>query len=159
MPVTPLLRSLSSAAVAAACVVFASCSTYSEDDKQSFEQKIENHIAKNDWEMTASESGLYYQVLQEGTGDEPITFGSEVTIGYKGMLLNGKVVDQTPPNKPLKSLLKGLIKGFQEGLLGQTKGAKVRLILPPQIGYGDSELEKIPANSILVFEVEVVEVH
>lgn len=159
MPVTPLLRSLTSAAVLAAGIVLTSCSTYSEDDKHGFEQKIERHIERKGWEMNVSESGLHYQQLAEGTGDEPIAFGSEVTLSYKGTLLNGKVVDQTPPNKPLKSLLKGLIKGFQEGLLGQTKGAKMRLVIPPQIGYGDNALEKIPANSILVFEVEVVEVH
>ena len=159
MPVTPLLRSLTKVAAIAACIVLTSCSTYSDADKNGFEQKIERYATKKNWDMTVSESGLHYQVLQEGTGDEPITFGSEVTLSYKGTLLNGKVVDQTPPNKPLKSLLKGLIKGFQEGLLGQTAGAKVRLIIPPQIGYGDTELEKIPANSILVFEIEVVDVH
>jgi len=137
----------------------AGCSTYSEEEKQSFDGKIGRYISEKGWHLEKSVSGLYVEVLQEGTGDEAIISGSEVTLDYKGTLLNGTVFDQTPPGKPLKSELKGLIMGFREGLLGQTKGAKLRLVVPPQLGYGDMELPKIPKNSVLVFELEVIDVH
>lgn len=137
----------------------AGCSTYSEEEKQSFDGKIGRYIAKKGWHLEKSGSGLYVEVLQEGTGDEAIISGSEVTLNYKGTLLNGTVFDQSAPGKPLKSELNGLILGFREGLLGHRTGAKIRLIVPPQLGYGDMELPKIPKNSVLVYELEVLNVH
>jgi FKBP-type peptidyl-prolyl cis-trans isomerase FkpA len=137
----------------------AGCKTYSDEDKQSFDAKIERFIDSKDWNPEQSESGLYVEQLEEGTGDEPVRFTSEVTIAYKGTLMNGRIFDQTEPGKPLKSQLKGLIMGFREGLLGQKKGAKLRLIVPPQLGYGEMELGKIPPNSVLVFNLELIDVH
>lgn len=159
MQVIPLLRfSIKSFFFLSLFALATACKTYSEEDKTSFDKKIERFIERQNWKLTKSESGLYSQQLQEGSGNESVIFGSEVTIAYKGTLMNGSVFDQTPPNKPLKSPLKGLIMGFQEGLLGQKKGAKLRLIVPPQLGYGDMDLEKIPQNSVLVFEIELLEV-
>lgn len=133
-----------------------SCNTYSENDKNSFDTKIEQFIAKKNWKMEHSESGLFSEQILEGTGNESIQFGSEVSIAYTGKLFNGTTIDKMTAKKPLSSQLRGLIAGFQEGLLGQKSGAKIRLVIPPNLGYGDEELEKIPAHSILVFEIEVV---
>ncbi len=135
-----------------------SCSTYSENDKTDFEQEIDAFIATKKWKMTKSASGLRVEVLQVGTGTEKIQSASEVSLQYSGKLLKGTTFDRTTKNNPMKCELKGLIRGFQEGLLGQTKGAKIRLVIPPQLGYGDMELERIPENSILIFEIEVLEV-
>lgn len=138
----------------------ASCSTYSDQDKKGFERQIERFIQKKKWHLSESSgSGLFLEVLQEGTGEESVQFSSEVTIAYKGTFLNGKVFDQTEPGKPLKSKLSGLIMGFQEGLVGQKKGAKMRFIVPPQLGYGADKTGEIPANSILVYEVELMDVY
>jgi FKBP-type peptidyl-prolyl cis-trans isomerase len=158
IPLRPLLTRFSLIILIA--LSFGACKTYSEDDKASFDKTIERYVAKKkDWDMTKSTSGLYYQIVEEGTGDEPVIFGSEVTVAYKGQLLNGKVFDQKTVKGPLKSKLKGLIAAFQEGLLGQKAGAKVRMVVPPHLGYADNELEKIPANSVLVFEIELLEVY
>lgn len=160
MKVIPSLQLLiKSSFVLLLITLFSGCRTYSEDDKSSFDTKIASYIRKKGWDMTKSESGLYLQELEVGTGEEVVIFGSEVTISYKGTLLNGSIFDQTPPNKPLKSNLKGLIMGFQEGLLGRKKGSKFRLVVPPQLGYGDMALDKIPENSVLVFELELVDLH
>lgn len=134
------------------------CKTYSEEDKSGFDAKIERFIEKKDWNMNKSESGLYMEVLQEGNGDEPVISGSIVSIAYKGTLLNGKVFDRRTAEKPLESELRGLIMGFREGLLGQKKGAKIRLVVPPQLGYGDLALDKIPSNSVLQFDIELLDV-
>lgn len=136
------------------------CSTYSDEDKKGFEQQIENYISKKKWNVSeASSSGLFMEVLQEGSGEESVQFSSEVSINYKGTFLNGKIFDQTEPGKPLKCKLNGLIMGFQEGLVGQKKGAKLRFIVPPQLGYGDEQTGEIPANSVLVYEVELIDVY
>lgn len=158
IPLRPLLTRFSVFVLIA--LTIGACKTYSEDDKASFDKTIERYIAKKkDWKLTKSDSGLYMEVLQEGTGEEPVIFGSEVTVAYKGQLLNGQVFDTKTVKSPLKSKLKGLIAAFQEGLLGQKAGAKVRMVVPPHLGYADNELEKIPANSVLVFEIELLEVY
>lgn len=137
--------------------LLASCSaSYSDSEKQEFDAKIETFIKKKGWKMTKTSSGLYMEVVQTGTGEEKATFTSEVTLNYQGKLLSGKVVDETVPGKPLVSIVNGLIAGFQEALQGQTAGAKLRVIIPPNLGYGDEDLEKIPPHSVLVFEIEVV---
>jgi FKBP-type peptidyl-prolyl cis-trans isomerase FkpA len=133
------------------------CNTYSDDEKQSFGQETKAFADKKGWKVERSESGLCVQILREGDGTEVIQTGSIVTITYKGTLKNGKTFDQTEPGKPLKANLKGLIGGFQEGLLGQKKGAQLRLIIPPQLGYGDQKQDKIPGNSILIFDIEIVD--
>ena len=142
-----------------ACLL-AACSTYSDEDKKGFERQIEQFIHKKNWHLSESSgSGLFMEVLQEGSGEESVQFSSEVTIAYKGTFLNGKIFDQTEPGKPLHSKLSGLIMGFQEGLIGQKKGTKMRFIVPPQLGYGDEKTGDIPANSVLVYEVELLEVY
>lgn len=133
------------------------CKTYSEEDKVSFNKEITKIAKQKKWNITFSPSGLGIQLMNEGEGEELIQRGSIVKLSYKGQLKNGKVFDQTEPGKPFESEIKGLIGGFQEALLGQKKGAKLRLIIPPHLGYGTDKLDKIPANSILIFELEVVD--
>lgn len=133
------------------------CKTYSEEDKVSFNKEITKIAKQKKWDITFSPSGLGIQLMNEGEGEELIQRGSIVKLSYKGQLKNGKVFDQTEPGKPFESEIKGLIGGFQEALLGQKKGAKLRLIIPPHLGYGTDKLDKIPANSILIFELEVVD--
>lgn len=133
------------------------CKTYSEDQKTSFAQYAFSLAKKKGWKVSQSESGLCIEQLKLGEGEETIVRESIVTLAYKGNLLNGTVFDQTEPGKTMKANLKGLIGGFQEGLLGQKKGAKIRLIIPPNLGYGDQNLDKIPSNSFLIFEIEVID--
>jgi len=139
--------------------ILASCGgTYSASDKQTFDQQIGAYARKKGWKMKRLPSGLYMSVVKEGTGEEKAKFTSQVKLVYKGTLLNGKMFDNIDPSKPFESPVNGLIAGFQEALLDQTTGAKLRLIIPPHLGYGDDELDKIPSNSVLVFELDVVEV-
>lgn len=132
--------------------------TYSDNNKADFDKTIRSYIAKKKLKLERKPSGLYLEVIEKGTGKELIQSQSILKIAYKGTLLDGTVFDNTEPGKPLKSPVKGLIRGFQEALIGQTEGTKLHLIVPPQLGYGDAPLDKIPANSVLVFELEVVEV-
>lgn len=135
-----------------------SCNTYSEEEKESFNETAAKFAKSKKWKFKESESGLCIQQIKEGEGTELVKSTSEVSISYKGSLTNGFVFDKSNSGKPLVADLRGLIGGMQEGLLNQKKGAKIRLIIPPQLGYGSEEMEKIPANSILIFEIDLLDV-
>ncbi|WP_343632590.1 FKBP-type peptidyl-prolyl cis-trans isomerase [Fluviicola sp.] len=134
------------------------CNTYSEEEKSGFVSKAEEYAKKHHWNYEVLDGGLVVEVLEKGTGTEKIQSGSELELSYKGTLTNGRKFDQTEPGKPLKSNLKGLIGGFQLGLLNHVAGTKLRMVVPPQLGYGDDGLDKIPANSTLIFEISIEKV-
>ncbi|GAB5417816.1 MAG: hypothetical protein Crog4KO_24360 [Crocinitomicaceae bacterium] len=129
-----------------------SCTTYNDDQKNEFDNKIEAYLKKKKIECKRSSSGLYYKILEPGEGDL-IKLKDEVTFTYKGNLLNGKVFDER--KEPVTFKVQELIGGWKEVMLYLRPGGKAYLVCPPQLGYGEHELENIPANSILVFELEV----
>lgn len=133
----------------------ASCKTYSEDDLKTFDKQIQSYIKSHKLVMKASPSGLYYNIITPGTGN-PIRYTNKVSFTYTGKLLDGTVFDNQ--TKPVEFEIKELIGAWKEILLEIKKGAKVTLIAPPQLAYGDRKLDDIPQNSILYFEMEVIDV-
>lgn len=108
--------------------------------------------------VVTTSSGLQYQVLKEGTGKQP-TATSEVTVHYEGKLINGTVFDSSIARKePFTFALNGVIPGWTEGLQLMKEGAKYRFVIPSELAYGAQEAGTIPANSTLVFEVELIKV-
>jgi peptidylprolyl isomerase len=107
-----------------------------------------------------TESGLRIAVLRDGSGPS-IESGRRVRIHYVGTLQDGSVFDSSRERgTPMEvELGKGyLIKGFEEGIAGMRVGEVRRLTIPPELGYGERSVgSKIPPNSTLVFEVELVE--
>jgi FKBP-type peptidyl-prolyl cis-trans isomerase len=102
-------------------------------------------------------NGVYYQILKEGDGDFA-NVSDTLTVNYKGWLMNGEVFDQSK-EKPATFPLGRLIKGWQYGLTKCKKGGKIRLIIPSALAYSiRSRSEKIPPNSILIFDVEVLDI-
>lgn len=140
-----------------AILLFAACKTYSEEDKDSFDARIKRYLDKSPYDYEKSESGLYYYIEKEGEG-EFIKPTDEVSFTYEGKLLSGEVFDGRNKKKPVTFNVKELIMGWQEAMLYLKKGGKARLIVPPQLGYGDYDLEYIPKNSILLFDMEIVDV-
>jgi FKBP-type peptidyl-prolyl cis-trans isomerase FkpA len=134
-------------------VSITSCRTYSEDDKQSFDAQIKTYLEKKGIECERSESGLYYKIIEEGEG-EYIKFTDVVSFTYKGEFLDGEVFDNE--KKPVDFMVKDLIGAWKEIMLELKPGAKAFLVAPPSLGYGDRQLDDIPANSILVFNMEIV---
>lgn len=134
-------------------LVFSSCGGYSESEKSQIDIQIQSLIKKKGWRMEKSESGVYQQQLKEGTGNE-IHIRDILEVSYTGFLLNGIVFDKT--KKPIQLEMSGLIAAWKEVLVGKKVGAKIRFICPPHMAYGRSSKEKIPENSILIFEVEVI---
>ncbi|TXI84153.1 MAG: hypothetical protein E6Q37_08950 [Crocinitomicaceae bacterium] len=138
-------------------LLVASCKTYSEEEVQGFDKAIQKFVMKSGLNYEKSESGLYYLIEKEGEG-EFIKFTDEVSFRYVGKLLDGKTFDGRYKRTPLTFEVSKLIEGWKEGFMYLKKGGKAKLIIPPTLGYGENQLPEIPANSILYFEVEVVDV-
>lgn len=105
-----------------------------------------------------------YVDLQPGTGTA-IAASSQVAVVYKGWLTNGTLFDETKTGSDGKlqafSFVEGqhqVIAGWEEGLLGVKEGGVRLLIIPPALGYGATGQGPIPGNSVLVFQVQVVQV-
>lgn len=120
------------------------------------EKIITQYIADNKLDAKATGSGLYYVVSTQGTGAKP-TINSNVTVKYKGVLTNGTVFDETS-NIGASFNLGGVIKGWQEGIPLFNKGGKGKLLIPSALGYGSQATGNIPANSVLIFDVELLDV-
>jgi FKBP-type peptidyl-prolyl cis-trans isomerase len=105
-------------------------------------------------------SGLTYETLKEGTGATAHS-GQEVTINYTGTLADGTVFDSSKESKPFVVTLgsKKVIDGWEEGVPGMKVGERRKLTIPAVLGYGsDGKPPKIPPNSVLTFDVELLEV-
>lgn len=129
-------------------------------DEQNAKDKAANDIwmannAKKPGVKTTA-SGLQYEVLKEGDGIRP-TATDKVKAFYKGTLTNGTQFDGTT-DQPIEFELNRVIKGWTEGLQLMKVGSKYRFYIPSELGYGQRAMQSIPANSILIFEVELVDV-
>lgn len=118
------------------------------------EKLITDYIASNNLNATATGSGLYYVITTQGTGAQPNS-NSTVTVKYKGYLRDGTVFDQ---NGGATFSLANVIKGWQEGIPLFKKGGKGMLLIPSALGYGAQATGNIPANSVLIFDIELLDV-
>lgn len=117
---------------------------------------IKAFIAKKGWTAQSTPEGIYYVTDVEGTGATP-TLTNSVTVFYKGYLLDETVFDSNLTPKPaVEFALSNLIKGWQIGFQKFKAGGKGKLIIPSAYGYGGVAKATIPANSVLVFDVELV---
>lgn len=111
-------------------------------------------------EVVVLPSGLQYEVLQAGTGP---TAGaqSRVTVHYEGQLTNGVVFDSSyKRGQPATFGVRQVIAGWTEALQLMPQGSKWRLFIPSDLGYGERGAgASIPGNAVLVFDVELLEVH
>ena len=115
-------------------------------------------IQQQSIDTTGSKEGIYYTLLEKGTG-APVDVSDTVQVFYKGYFLeSGEIFDQTGAT-PASFPLRRLIKGWQIGVPLGNVGSKVRIIIPSGLAYGiRNRSAKIAPNSILVFEIQVVSV-
>jgi FKBP-type peptidyl-prolyl cis-trans isomerase len=110
-------------------------------------------------EVTTTSSGLQYEVLAEGAGAQP---GStdHVTVHYRGTLVDGTEFDSSyGRGQPAGFPLNGVIAGWTEALQLMKVGSKHRIVLPPELGYGDRGAPPvIGPGATLIFEVELLDV-
>lgn len=108
--------------------------------------------------MKKTASGLLYKVEKAGTGDAPKD-SDTVVVNYKGTLADGTEFDNSyKRGEPLSFRLDGVIPGWTEGLKQIKKGGKITLVIPPELAYGTTGVPGIPANSTLIFDVELLDV-
>lgn len=100
------------------------------------------------------------EVTKPGSGPE-VKFGSSVQVHYLGKFIDGKKFDSSyDRHEPLAVTVgrRGLIPGFTQGLIGMKVGEKRTVTIPPDLGYGAQKVGPIPANSTLVFDLELVKI-
>ncbi|MFB5650509.1 FKBP-type peptidyl-prolyl cis-trans isomerase [Leptospira wolffii] len=109
----------------------------------------------------AQNQGLGIKDIKKGTGKEAFN-GSHVTVHYTGWLTNGKKFDSSKDRgRPFDFDLGSgqVIKGWDKGVQGMKEGGVRKLTIPPELGYGSRSTGDIPANSTLIFEVELLKVY
>lgn len=151
-----MLRTLS--AFAFLLITAVSCETETTDYGPIDKKIIEDYLADNNLTAQSTASGLYYIIEKPGGVNHP-NINSLVTIHYKGYLTDGTVFDESySDGSPTTQPLSVFIKGWQEGL--QLIGIKgtIKLLIPSALAYGStSPSTKVPANSVLIFDIELLE--
>ncbi|MDM8347780.1 FKBP-type peptidyl-prolyl cis-trans isomerase [Pseudomonas sp. sp1636] len=109
--------------------------------------------------VVTTESGLQYEILNKAEGDQPKAT-DVVSVHYEGKLTDGSVFDSSiERGSPIELPVSGVIPGWVEGLQLMHVGEKYKLYIPSELAYGEqSPTPAIPANSVLVFELELLEI-
>ncbi|HEY8387602.1 MAG TPA: FKBP-type peptidyl-prolyl cis-trans isomerase [Parasegetibacter sp.] len=129
-------------------------------------QVLKDYIASNNINANQAESGIFFEMLKEGTG-ATIDSGNYVSVLYKGTLLDGSVFDQNmdtvanPAAQPLNFTVgqNMTIEGFEAGIKMLKQGGRGKIYIPSSMGYGNRPVgPNGKGNDILIFEVEILDV-
>ena len=126
------------------------------DYSQLDEDIILHYISDNNLNAEPTGSGLYYVINSTGNGEFP-NINSLVTVAYKGTLTNGTIFDQSSSSGATFPL-SNVIQGWQEGIPLFSEGGSGILLIPSALGYGSQSVGNIPENSVLIFEVTLLNV-
>ena len=120
---------------------------------------IKKFVEEKKLNAKSTESGIFYVIEKEGKGKNP-TLESTVKVHYAGTLLDGTKFDSSyDRGEPTEFPLRGVIRGWQEGIPLFKPGGKGKIIIPSGLAYGPRQVgPNIPANSVLVFDIELLEV-
>ena len=117
---------------------------------------ILDYIAEKELNAMSIGSGLFYVNEVTGTGKNPNP-DSSVHVAYVGYYTNGKVFDQSSESGITFSLNE-VIQGWKMGIPFFKEGGKGKLLVPSGLAYGDKDRNGIPANSVLIFDIHLIEV-
>ncbi len=141
----------------ALAILFVGCKKVTSSEQAKIDDDIiKQYIADKGLNATATGSGLYVVVNEEGTGAQ-CNQSSTVTVKYKGYYTNGDVFDESSQQGATFSLQQ-VIKGWTEGIPYFKEGGNGILLIPSALGYGTSGSGSIPKNSVLIFDVELLDV-
>jgi FKBP-type peptidyl-prolyl cis-trans isomerase FkpA len=115
---------------------------------------VDEYITANNLETTELAEGVHIVIHSPGVGFKP-NINSNIVIAYEGRLTDGSVFDS---NDNYKNSLSGLIKGWQIGMPEIAIGGSCTLIIPSEAGYGSQGTSGIPANSTLVFDIDLLDI-
>ncbi len=134
-----------------------------DDDQLSFQDQldadileIEQYLSDNGLTAAKDATGVFYHLEDEGTGTEYPTTASTISVAYAGKLLDGSGFDSATKTNPLTISLGNTIPGWQVGIPKFKKNGKGTIYIPSGYGYGISGTSGIPGNSILIFDVELL---
>ncbi len=133
-------------------IAIVSCS---KDQLTKDDDILQDYIQAKSLKATKHASGLYYIINKEGTGANP-SLSNTVTVHYKGFLTDGTQFDGTTSN-PITFPLSNLIQGWQIGIPLIKKGGDIKLLIPSTLGYGTRRSGSIAPNSVLVFDIQLVD--
>jgi len=136
-------------------LLFSAC----EPDRTQFEldeDAILAYIEENSLDATRHPSGLYYIIDDPGSGNKRPNLASEVSVRYRGYFLDGEVFDETTGTDVATFPLRGVIQGWQIGIPLFMRGGKGVLLIPSGLAYGRSGRGQIPPNTVLAFDIELV---
>jgi FKBP-type peptidyl-prolyl cis-trans isomerase len=135
-----------------------------EDQFLQDKKLIQEHIVAHKLKAERTPKGMSYVITKKGKGAMPKE-GSKITVNYEGTLLNDTIFDTTEDKSPFTFTMgEGkVIEGWEDGLKFFNKGSQGYLLIPSKMGYGATPLEEenktlIPAHSVLVFKIEVVDI-
>lgn len=120
------------------------------------EAQILAYLEENNIQAARDSSGMYYQIDEPGSGGSPAP-DATVEVRYRGFLPDGTVFDESPNNDTTSFVLANLIEGWQIGIPLLQRGGSGTFYLPADLGYGASGTTGIPANSVIIFEIELVD--
>jgi len=124
---------------------------------------IQTYLTNNTLTATQHTSGLFFKVNAAGSGSTP-GLCSIVTVRYTGKFMSNGVIFETSPATGVQFQLGQLIPGWQKGIPLIQKGGRITLYLPPSLAYGAQDVRDntgaiiIPANSTLIFDIELLDV-
>lgn len=113
---------------------------------------------KSNKNIIETRTGLQYRIIKKGNGNSPKAT-DKVRVHYAGRLINGQEFDSSiSRGEPAEFQLNRVIKGWTEGLQLMKEGAKYEFFIHPNLGYGNRNSPRIPPNSVLIFEVELIKI-
>ena len=120
-------------------------------------ETIQEYLADNNLTATQDDSGIFYIIDEEGTGTTFPTSFAEISMAYTGYLMDGTQFDSRTAVSPLNINLGDTILGWIIGVQKFKKGGKGTILIPSPLAYSNSALPGIPANSILIFDIELLD--
>lgn len=118
---------------------------------------IEQFLSDNNLTAQRTADDLFYIIEEEGNGEFPV-LSDNVTVDYHGYFTNNTVFDSSVDRgSPSMFPLTGVIRGWRDGIPLFSKGGKGKLILPSHLAYGESGTNGIPGNTVLVFDVHLID--
>lgn len=130
-----------------------------DTDRPAYEDALINtYLTENNLTATKDANGIYYNIETVGTG-AAITSTSTVKVAYDLKFLTGILFQQVKSESPLTTQLSNTIQGWIIGVPLIKPGGKIRLFIPSRLGYGNQARDGIPANTILDFNISLLEVN
>ena len=138
-------------------VVSVHCSKDDEEDQSEIDNEIiTTYISNNSLDAQNIGGGLYFVDEQTGAGESP-TASSSVRVAYRGYFTNGQVFDQSSTDGIVIGLNQ-VIRGWTLGIPYFKEGGRGKLLIPSGMAYGESPPSGIPPNSVLIFDIHLIEV-